>query len=158
MTTKAKANAGKVKVVCGEVASAVYAKTSNGSPTFLNLDRTAGRFTIVIWKEYRALFGGAPERLFAGEWICIQGKITAFRGVPQITSLGGDIALPSRFLPLTGAAAKCLAWGSGMSIECTVLIDEQRWQNELYLDALDALEDAQPDLEYPTDEYFAEWP
>lgn len=121
-TTKAKKSVGKVKTVCGQVASAVYAKTSRGSPTFLNLDRSSKRFAIVIWKEYRSLFDKAPEKLFKDEWVCIQGKITTFRGVPQIVSLGGDVAHPSRFIPLTGEAGKCLAKGVSMSIYCTIQI------------------------------------
>lgn len=161
-TDKAKANVGKVKVVCGKVVSAVYAKSSTGSPTFLNLDRESKRFTIVIWREYRGLFDGAPEVLFADEWVCIQGKITTFKGVPQIVSLGGDIAHPSRSIPLTGDAKRCLAKGSKMSIYCTILVDEQRWQNELYLDAIDAQYDAYDDLYsdfvYPSEEYVPDAP
>lgn len=144
-TTKAKKSVGKVKTVCGQVASAVYAKTSRGSPTFLNLDRSSKRFAIVIWKEYRSLFDKAPEKLFKDEWVCIQGKITTFRGVPQIVSLGGDVAHPSRFIPLTGEAGKCLAKGVSMSIYCTILVDEARLENELYLDAMDAYSDAMDD-------------
>lgn len=161
-TAKAKANVGKVKVVCGEVVSAVYAKSSNGSPTFLNLDKKSKRFTIVIWREYRGLFDERPEKLFADEWVCIQGRITTFKGVPQIVSLGADIAHPSRFIPLTGEARRCLAKGSDMSIYCTIIVDEQRWENELYLDAIDAQYDAHDDLysdfEYPTDDYVPDEP
>lgn len=141
-TIEAKSHVGKIEVVCGEVVRAIYAKSSNGSPTFLNLDKSKGRFTIVIWKEYQRLFDRAPEILFKGESVCIQGPISLYRGVPQIVSFGGDIAHPSRFLPLTGSAKKCLAKGSAMSILCTILVDEQRLDNQLYLDALDALSEA----------------
>jgi hypothetical protein len=156
-TSMAKARVGNIEVVCGDVVSAVYAKSSRGSPTFLNLDREKGRFTIVIWREYRGLFNGAPDEVFRGRLVCIQGRITAFRGIPQIVSLGRDIAEPSRFLPLTGAARKCLANGANMSIYCTILVDEQRAQNDLYLDALDIQRDfeahAYDDLDYPPDDY-----
>ena len=137
-TDQAVKSLGKVKTVCGEVVTATYAKSSAGSPTFLNLDKARGRFTIVIWKEYRSTFDQAPEKLFDGGWVCIQGKITSYKGVPQIRSLGGDIADPSRFIPLTGEARTCLAKGVSMSISCTVIVDEQRINNEMTLDALDA--------------------
>ena len=47
-TDQAVKSLGKVKTVCGEVVTATYAKSSTGSPTFLNLDKARGRFTIVI--------------------------------------------------------------------------------------------------------------
>ena len=145
-TGKALKSVGKIKTVCGEVVNATYAKSSSGSPTFLNLDEARGRFTIVIWKEYRPTFDRAPEKLFDGEWVCIQGKITSRKGVPQIRSLGGDIAHPGSFIPMTGEARSCLAKGASMSIWCTVVVDEQRINNEMYLDALDAEGDIYDDL------------
>lgn len=137
-TGQAVKSIGNVKTVCGEVVAATYAKSSAGSPTFLNLDKARGRFTIVIWKEYRSSFDRAPEKLFDGVWVCIQGKVSSYRGVPQIRSLGGDVADASRFIPLTGEARRCLAKGASMSIGCTVVVDEQRSNNQMTLDALDA--------------------
>ena len=166
-TSDAAANVGRVEVVCGTVVRAVYAETSNGSPTFLNLDKASGRFTIVIWGDYRGLFDDAPEVLFADELVCIQGPITTYKGVPQIVSLGRDIAPPGRFLPLTGEARDCLADGADMSIYCTVIVDQAHWENEQYLDALDAVyedlyddiyDDLYDEFDYPMDDYMPDMP
>ncbi len=84
---------GQVAMVCGTVASANYAVTSAGSPTFLNLDKPYPNavFTILIWQEHRASFGGTPERLFFGARVCITGLVSNYRGAAQIESSGGDI-------------------------------------------------------------------
>ena len=92
---EAKSHVGKVANVCGTVATADYAKTSSGSPTFLNLGKPYPKqvFTIVIWKEHRASFGGSPETRFAGARVCIKGRIESYNGIPEIISGGGDIKI-----------------------------------------------------------------
>lgn len=89
----ATAHVGQVAMVCGTVANADYAKTSYGAPTFLNLDKPYPDhvFTIVIWEEQRASFGGAPEELFAGARVCIEGLVERYNGIAQIVASGGDI-------------------------------------------------------------------
>ena len=84
---------GQVATVCGTVASANYAATSAGAPTFLNLDKPYQNrvFTILIWPEHRASFGGAPEEMFFGARVCITGRVSNYKGVAQIESGGGDI-------------------------------------------------------------------
>jgi len=49
---------GEKATVCGEVVSSHYASSSNGEPTFLNLDEAYpnGIFTVVIWGDNRAQF------------------------------------------------------------------------------------------------------
>lgn len=85
----------QVVTVCGTVASTKYAVGSLGSPTFLDLDRPypANVFTILIWPEHRASFGGAPERLFLGSRVCITGPVSVNKGVAQIVSTGGDVTV-----------------------------------------------------------------
>ncbi len=80
-------------MVCGKVASANYATTSRGAPTFLNLDAPYPNpvMTIVIWPEHRASFGGTPEVRFAGTSVCIKGLVGNYKGVAQIESNGSDI-------------------------------------------------------------------
>jgi hypothetical protein len=84
---------GQVATVCGTVVSANYAVTSNGSPTFLNLDKPYQTrvFAIVIWPEHRASFGGAPESAFFGARVCIRGRVSDYKGIAQVESAGGDI-------------------------------------------------------------------
>lgn len=84
---EAKEHYGEAATVCGDVVSASYAGSSNGQPTFLNLDRPFPNqvFTVVIWGEDRSKFG-APEELYKGKRICATGRITAYGGLPEIVA------------------------------------------------------------------------
>ncbi len=84
---------GQVATVCGRVVSASYASYANGGPTFLNIDKPYPNspFTILIWEEHRASFGGAPEQAFLGARVCITGPVSIYSGRAQIESSGGDI-------------------------------------------------------------------
>lgn len=77
---------GSVRTVCGIVASARYAESSRGSPTFLNLGRAYPNqvFTAVIWGENRSKFSPPPEEAYANKRICVSGKISNYRGVAEI--------------------------------------------------------------------------
>lgn len=83
--SEAKDHIGQRATVCGRVASARYAASSRGQPTFLNLDRAYPNhvFTMVIWGENRAKFG-KPEEKYRDKEICVTGTIESYRGVPQI--------------------------------------------------------------------------
>lgn len=82
---QAKEHFGQTATVCGEVVSSSYADSSNGHPTFLNLDKRYPHqiFTVVIWGENRTKFG-KPEEDYKGKRICVSGKITAYAGKPEI--------------------------------------------------------------------------
>ncbi|HXH07311.1 MAG TPA: hypothetical protein VNI83_12075 [Vicinamibacterales bacterium] len=84
---EAKQHIGEHAVVCGRVASARFAATSRGRPTFLNLGKPYPYqvFTVVIWGEDRDKFG-EPEQTYRGETICVTGRITSYRGQPQIVA------------------------------------------------------------------------
>lgn len=87
--TAAKSVVGRVATVKGPVVDAYYARSSNGSPTFLNLGRrypSPGRFTIVIWSENRSRFG-TPERRYRGRTICVRGRVSTYNGVPQVEAV-----------------------------------------------------------------------
>lgn len=83
---QAKNHIGKTATVCGTVTSARYAEKAKGQPTFLNLGKPFPRhaFTIVIWGQDRAKFD-SPERSLMQRRTCVKGKITEFRGGPQIS-------------------------------------------------------------------------
>jgi DNA/RNA endonuclease YhcR with UshA esterase domain len=83
--TEAKDHIGETATVCGSVASTRYAASTRGQPTFLNLDKSYPNqiFTVVIWGSNRSKFG-APESEYKGKRICVTGKITEYRNVPQI--------------------------------------------------------------------------
>lgn len=84
---QAKEHFGQNATVCGEVVSTSYADSSNGHPTFLNLDKRYPNqiFTVVIWGENRTKFG-KPEEDYKGKRICVSGKITAYAGKPEIVA------------------------------------------------------------------------
>lgn len=77
---------GRTATIRGPVAGAVFASSSNGSPTFLNLGvdyPSSRRFTVVIWGENRGRFG-TPERRYKGRTICVRGFVGRYAGIPQI--------------------------------------------------------------------------
>jgi hypothetical protein len=81
----AKDHKGEQATVCGKVASTRYAATTRGKPTFLNLDKPYPNqvFTILIWGENREKFG-TPEEKYRDKQVCVTGKITEYRGAPEI--------------------------------------------------------------------------
>ena len=85
---EAKDHMGDRATVCGKVVSTHYAKSSKGEPTFLNLDEPYPKeiFTILIWGSDRGKFG-TPESEYRGLRVCITGKITTYRGVPEIVAV-----------------------------------------------------------------------
>ena len=82
---EAKNHVGENRTVCGKVVSTHYATGSKGQPTFLNLDEPYPKesFTILIWGSDRAKFG-TPETRYKDATVCVTGKITSYRGKPEI--------------------------------------------------------------------------
>ena len=85
---QAKEHVGESATVCGVVASARYAASSRGQPTFLNLDQAYPNtiFTVVIWGNVRAAFSEPPEVAYREKRICVTGLISSYRGTPQIVA------------------------------------------------------------------------
>ncbi len=85
--SEAKDHVGEVATVCGEVVSTHYAASTKGQPTFLNLDKPYPNplFTVLIWGSNRNKFG-TPENDYKGKRICATGKITEYRGGPEIVA------------------------------------------------------------------------
>ena len=86
-TAEAKGRVGEKATVCGEVASVQHAARSRGNPTFINLDRPYPNqiFTVLIWGSDRPKFGD-PEEAYRGKRICVTGKITDYKGGPEIVA------------------------------------------------------------------------
>ena len=84
---EAKDHVGENATVCGKVASTRYAVTTRGKPTFLNLDKPYPNpiFTVLIWGESREKFG-TPEEKYRDKQVCVTGKITEYRGAPEIVT------------------------------------------------------------------------
>ena len=76
---------GKHATVCGVVASAHFAMSSRGEPTFLNLGKAYPNeiFTALVWGADRSKFNKPPESL-QGQTICVTGKVKEYRGTPEI--------------------------------------------------------------------------
>lgn len=74
------------KAVKGRVVSSFYSQSSNGNPTFINLNKKYPNevFTIVIWGADRNKFNYSPEDYLKGKEIIVKGYIEEFRGTPQI--------------------------------------------------------------------------
>ena len=84
---EASSHVGEYATVCGKVVSTKYADRSNNQPTFLNLDKAYPDhiFTIVIWGDDRPAFG-KPERIYSGKKACAKGRISQYKGRPQIVA------------------------------------------------------------------------
>ncbi len=84
---EAKDHVSETATVCGNVVSTRYAASTKGQPTFLNLDKLYPNqiFTAVIWGSNRSKFG-RPEVEYGEKRICVTGKISLFRGVPEIVA------------------------------------------------------------------------
>jgi len=91
---EAKNHVGETATVCGRVASIHFAEKAPGLPTFLNFDLPYPNqtFSIVIWGKDRLKFG-KPERTYRDKSVCVSGKITSHRGVPEIA-----VSKPSEIL------------------------------------------------------------
>jgi hypothetical protein len=85
--TEAKNHVGERATVCGEVASVHYAARSRGNPTFINIDKPYPNqiFTVLIWGSDRPKFGD-PEEAYRSKHICATGKISDYKGVPEIVA------------------------------------------------------------------------
>jgi len=78
---------GKVKTVLGPAKGTQYAYATSGQPTFINIGNVytrTPRFTALIWGRDRHHFGFAPEARYRGHLITVSGKITIYRGQPQV--------------------------------------------------------------------------
>jgi hypothetical protein len=84
---EAKNHIGERTTVCGEVASADYAARSRGNPTFINLDKPYPNeiFTVLIWGSDRPKFGD-PEETYRRKHVCVTGKISDYKGIPEIVA------------------------------------------------------------------------
>src|SRR5690348_6905740 len=82
---EAKNHIGETSTVCGSVVTTRYTASTKGQPTFLNLEKPYPNqiFTVVIWGSNRAKFV-SPETEYKEKRICVTGKITDYRGVPEI--------------------------------------------------------------------------
>ena len=86
-TAEAKDHIGQSATVCGDVVSTHYAARTRGNPTFINLDKPYPDqvFTVLIWGSDRPKFGD-PEEAYRRKHVCVTGKISDYKGVPEIVA------------------------------------------------------------------------
>lgn len=84
---QAQENIGKYCTICGKVASTKFVENNKTNPTYLNIDKAFPNqiFTVLIPQEIRSFLGYKPENTLQDKEICIFGKVTQYKGVPQIT-------------------------------------------------------------------------
>ena len=78
---------GETATMAGPVIAAVYADTSNGAPTFLNVGRDypdPDRLTVVIWGVDRGSFPDAPESVCGSKTIRVTGDVSEYDERAQI--------------------------------------------------------------------------
>jgi hypothetical protein len=90
--SEAAANVGEEVTVCGQVVDTAYLARSSSRPTFLNFERPFPEtpFTVVIWPTVRERFDEPPHQYFLGKTLCVDGRITLYKGRPQIVIDGVD--------------------------------------------------------------------
>ena len=72
--------------ICSKIFGARYFETSNKAPTLLNVGAKYpdAPLTIVIYGENRPAFKNKPDEFYLDKNICVTGRITMYRGKPQI--------------------------------------------------------------------------
>lgn len=81
-----KKHIGDSVAVCGKVFGGRYLESSNGAPTLINIGGAYPNelLTVVIFGTDRARFKDKPEENWKDKHVCVKGKISEYRGKPQI--------------------------------------------------------------------------
>jgi hypothetical protein len=81
-SSEAKSHIGERATVCGPVLSQHTATQSQGTPTFLDLDKPYPNesFTVLVWARDKGTVGTLPS----GGQLCVTGTITQYRGGAEI--------------------------------------------------------------------------
>ena len=85
-TVQARDFIGKEACVCGKVVSTKFNENGKTNPTYINLDKKYPEqvFTVMIFGQDRSNFSYKPEDFLQGKTICVKGKVTEYKGTPQI--------------------------------------------------------------------------
>jgi hypothetical protein len=95
-SSEAKSHIGERATVCGPVLSQHTATQSQGTPTFLDLDKPYPNesFTVLVWARDKGTVGTLPS----GGQLCVTGTITQYRGGAEIVIAITQTATVSRFI------------------------------------------------------------
>ena len=89
--TRAAGRIGEKLSVTGPVEGAAFEPYATGAPTFLDIGHdypNPNRLTVVIWSENRSNFAVPPEKAYRGRDVVVTGKVSEYRGGPQIEVSG----------------------------------------------------------------------
>lgn len=80
--TEAKNHIGEQEAVCGLVVSKHVASRTQGTPTFVNLDKPYPNqsMTVLVWERDKGRVGSLPD----GGQLCVTGTIVLYRGGAEI--------------------------------------------------------------------------
>jgi hypothetical protein len=72
--------------ICTKIFGTRYFENGKGAPTLLNAGAKYpdSPLTVVIFGESRAAFANKPEEFYLEKNVCVTGRITMFKGKPQI--------------------------------------------------------------------------
>jgi hypothetical protein len=72
--------------ICTKIFGARYFENGKGAPTLLNAGAMypESPLTVVIFGESRAAFNNKPESFYPDKNVCVTGRITLYKGKPQI--------------------------------------------------------------------------
>ena len=72
--------------ICTKIFGARYFENGKGAPTLLNAGASYpdALLTVVIYGESRTAFENKPEEYYIDKNVCITGRISMFKGKPQI--------------------------------------------------------------------------
>jgi hypothetical protein len=72
--------------ICTKIFGARYFENGKGAPTLLNAGAKYpdAPLTVVIFGENRAAFANKPEEFYLEKNVCVTGRISMFKGKPQI--------------------------------------------------------------------------
>lgn len=72
--------------ICTKIFGARYFENGKGAPTLLNAGASYpdSPLTVVVFGESRSAFTHKPETFYTDKNICVTGRITIFKGKPQI--------------------------------------------------------------------------
>lgn len=84
--TEAAKHVGDSVVVCDKAFGGIYLDKSKDGFTFINIgDKYPNqKLTLVIKGDVRKTFSFLPEKVLVNKNICVKGKVTEYKGKPQI--------------------------------------------------------------------------
>ena len=98
--SEAKQNIGRTLVVVGKIANVTTSQSNQKSTaTWINVGErfpNINRLTLVIWDDTHTLFKLRQPKQLEGKYVCVVGKISAYKGSPQIVVKEADEFLVSQ--------------------------------------------------------------